>query len=95
MSKMASGNAGNVQFFKSYYQAVDFSVFQDPLDDNNFAIKKTGDEKAFYFGDILKNKKAAKSFAEGCEAFKNQTKEGLNELRDVKVFADYLNSNCK
>jgi hypothetical protein len=95
MSKMASGNAGNVHFFKSFYQAGNFSVFQDPLDDYNFAVKKTGDEKAFYFGDILKNKKAAKSFVEACEALKSQSKDGLNELRDVKVFADYLNANCK
>ena len=47
MSKMASGNAGNIHFFKSYYQAGNFLVFQDPLDDDNFAIKKTADEKLF------------------------------------------------
>ena len=95
MSKMASGNPDNIHFFKVYYQVGNFSILQDPLDDNNFAVKKAGDEKAVYFGDILKNKKAAKNFIESCKALKSQTKEGLNELQDVKLFADYLNVNCK
>lgn len=95
MSKMASGNPGNVHFFKSYYQAGSFNIFQDPLDDYNFALKKTGDEKAVYLSDIFKNKKVAKNFIESCEALKNKIKEGLNDLRNVKLFADYLNANCK
>lgn len=95
MSKMASGNPGNVHFFKSYYQAGNFIIFQDPLDDNNFVVKKAGDEKAVYLNDIFKNKKVAKNFIESCEALKVKAKEGLDDLKDVKLFADYLNANCK
>lgn len=92
---MASGNAGNVHFYKSYYQAGNFSIFQDPLDDGNFAVRKYGDEKAFYISEIFKNKKAAKSFVEGCEVLKNKTKQGIDDVKDAKMFADHLNANCK
>ena len=95
MSKMASGNPENIHFFKSFYVAGNFTVFQDPLDDYKFAIKKLGDEKAFYINDIFKNKKTAKGFIENCAALKTKIKEGIDDLRDVKLFADYLNANCK
>ena len=95
MSKMASGNPENVHFFKTYYVAGDFTAYQDPLDNYQFAIKKSGDEKAFYINDIFKNKKTAKSFIENCSALKAKIKEGFDDLKDVKLFADYLNTNCK
>ena len=95
MSKMASGNPDNIHFFKAFYVAGNFTVFQDPLDDYKFAIKKLGDEKAFYINDIFKNKKTAKGFIENCAALKTKIKEGIDDLRDVKLFADYLNANCK
>ena len=60
MSKMASGNPSNTHFFKSFYQAGNFSIFQDPLDSYNFAVKKTGDNKAVYLSDIFKIKKPQK-----------------------------------
>lgn len=95
ISKMATVNAANIHFYKSYYQAGIFSVFQDPINEIFFAIKKDGEEKAIKFFDIIKKKKAAKSFIESCEALKNLPKKELNNFKDVKLFVDFLNTNCK
>lgn len=95
MNAAASGNGRKGIFYKNYLESGDYSFYQDAIDDNNFAVKKKGEERAYAVKDILKNKKSAKDFLENCQALKDKIKTGADDLQDVKSLVDFLNTNCK
>lgn len=99
LGKMSNpgGMLAKKEFYKVYYTIGNYTVYQNPLDANSFAIKKVGDEKAVHVKDIYEDKKSAKSFIENCPALnqKIDAKDKFTDMTDVKMFADFLNTNCK
>jgi hypothetical protein len=99
LNKMSTGSGllSPKQFYKVYYEVGNYTVYQNPLDTANFAIRKTGEEKAVYVNEIYKDKKAARNFIENCTILKQRVdaKDTFADFKDVKMFADFLNTNCK
>ncbi len=99
LGKMSNpgGMLAKKEFYKVYYTIGNYTVYQNPLDANSFAIKKLGDEKAVHVKDIYADKKSAKGFIDNCPALKQKidAKDKFTDMTDVKIFADYLNTNCK
>ncbi len=94
MSAAASGNGKKGIFYKNYLESGNYSFYQDAIDDYNFAIKKKGEDRAYYIKDILKDKKAAKDFLDGCEALKAKVKSGADDLKDLNALVEFLKANC-
>jgi hypothetical protein len=99
LNKMSTGSGllQKKQYYKIYYEVGIYKVYQNPLDAANFVIRKQGDEKGTFVNDIYKDKKAAKNFIENCTILKQRVdaKDTFADFTDVKMFADFLNANCK